>query len=276
MFNLASQFGVSGKQMGKFSTDLANVMAALKKVVNTPYVIYIGADLSQLRDQLRKLRAMYKNATGGPTSLAQGAAAIKELDSMIKALGTINSWNPKKYYGTGSGTSGGGGGGGGSSRPGKDYGELDLPEELSGLPNRDSLIKQAIRNARELQKTIPGASKEAKNDVVSILDGMKKIETVRGVREDLLRRALEDLANIEKKRLEMESKADTIRRIRVGGGDFTAIANVPVNSKTGVSMGGPDGPINITLNLNGTVLTPAQLEGFANMVAAALKRQLAK
>jgi len=69
------------------------------------------------------------------------------------------------------------------------------------------------------------------------------------------------------------AKADIVRRIRVGAGDFAAIANVPVNSRTGLSLGGANA-INITLNLNGTVLTPAQFDNFANQIGAAIKRQL--
>jgi hypothetical protein len=281
MFGLADVYNFTGKQAKNFVKDLIKLFDALEVISKIKARFRIEGDASQA---IAVLEATYDAilasfaAQGGGKNI-KGARQLADLRSAISALKGANNAIASvgsSFRGASGRSTNRGGGGGGSSKQGKDYGELDLPEELSGLPNRDSLIKQAIRNARALQKTIPGASKEAKNDVVSILDGMKKLETVRGVREDLLRRALEDLANIEKKRLEMESKADTIRRIRVGGGDFSAIANVPVNSKTGVSVGGPEGPINVTLNLNGQVMTPAQFEQFANMVAAALKRQLAK
>jgi hypothetical protein len=86
---------------------------------------------------------------------------------------------------------------------------------------------------------------------------------------------MDELAKQIKRQNDLLAKADVIRRIRVGAGDFAAIANVPVNSKSGVSLGGPNGPINVTLNLNGTVLTPAQFQKFADQIAATLKRQLA-
>ena len=93
--------------------------------------------------------------------------------------------------------------------------------------------------------------------------------------QHLLRRALEELADIEKKRLEFETKADTIRRVRVGAGGFSAIANVPLNSRTGVSLGGAEGPINVSIGLTGQILTPAQMSQLAELIAASIKRQIA-
>ena len=80
---------------------------------------------------------------------------------------------------------------------------------------------------------------------------------------------------MKKKRLDQETKADTIRRLRFSGGDISAIASIPVNSITGAAVGSANGPINVTLNLNGTVLTPAQFSQFANQIGAAIKKQLA-
>ncbi len=155
-----------------------------------------------------------------------------------------------------------------------DVSEIDIPKEIADASNRSALIQEAVRRARALQTTIPGAVKEGSDDIVSLLKGTQNILQVRGVKDDLLRRALEELADIEKKRLEQETKADTIRRIRVGAGDFSSIANVPLNSQSGISFGGAQGPINITLNMNGTVLTPAQFGQFSRQIAADLKKQL--
>lgn len=190
----------------------------------------------------------------------------------------IASINKTIASGTGSkiGTKSSSGGAKGSTAgSGPDVSQLDLPDEIANAANRSALIQEAVRRARALQKTIPGATKEASNDIVSLLKGTQNILNVRGVKDDLLRRALEELAEIEKKKLEFETKADTIRRIRIGAGDFSAIANVPVNTRTGISLGSPQGPINVTLNLNGTILTPAQMSQFADLVAASLKRQIA-
>jgi TP901 family phage tail tape measure protein len=155
-----------------------------------------------------------------------------------------------------------------------DVSTTDLPDEIANSPKRGDLIQEAIKRARALQHLIPGADKEAKNDVVELLKGTQRVLEVRGIKDDFLRKALEELAAIEKKRLDFDTKADAIRQIRIGGGDFAAIANVPVNTKTGVSLAGNNGG-NITLNINGQVLTPAQLSQFADLVAAALKRNIA-
>ncbi len=178
------------------------------------------------------------------------------------------------YSGSG-GSSGGGGGSASRAAQGPDVSTIDIPDAIATAYNRDALIQEAIRRAKALQATIPGAAADAKNDIVEILKGTQNILEVRGVKDDLLRRALEELADIEKKRLEFETKADTIRRIRIGNGGFAAIANVPVNSQTGVSVGGPGGTINLNLSVNGQILTPAQLTQMADLVAAALKRQIA-
>jgi hypothetical protein len=273
MFDVAMAANLSGDKLTNFMNRVYAVFQAMQTIakIRSTMTIYANLDttafVAKLREMARTLRATAGVFAGNEMLASWYESQANKVESAAGKISSFKMPSPARSPG---------GGGGGSRRSGKDYGELDLPEELSDLPNRDSLIAQAIRNARALQKKIPGASKEAKNDVVTILDGMKKLETVRGVREDLLRRALEDLANIEKKRLEFETKADMIRRIRIGSGDFSAIANVPVNTKTGVSLGGPNGPVNITLNLNGTVLTPAQFAEFANLIAAALKRQLAK
>lgn len=158
---------------------------------------------------------------------------------------------------------------------GLDVSEIDLPDEVADATNRSALIQEAIKRARALQHLIPGEDKAAKNDVVELLKGTQRILEVRGVKDDYLRKALEELADVEKKRLDFETKADTIRRIRIQSGDFSGIANVPLNSRTGISLGGANGPVNITLNVNGTVLTPAQLAQFADLLASSLKRQIA-
>lgn len=290
MFSLADTYGLTGDEVVKLTDKMANMIRIAKRIAETRANLKISAtmDVSQALKAYRAMRVAATNMarlTGGPasfTGFASMDAAIRELESL---QADINSF-----------TAGGGGGFDdifrGSDRrninPSKrtsgtttrrasnppDVSTLDLPEEIANAYNRDELIKEAIRRAKRLQSQIPGATKEGKNDIVELLKGTQRILEVRGVKDDLLRKALEELAEIEKKRLEFETKADTIRRIRVGGGDFAAIANVPVNSRTGVSVGGANGPINVSLNLNGTVLTPAQFSQFADLVAAAIKRQI--
>lgn len=197
----------------------------------------------------------------------------KQIQKLLGQLQTVSSGGGGYTFpSVGGGSSGSTGGG---TKPGFDISELDLPDEIANATDRDALIQEAIKRARALQHVIPGADKEAKNDIVELLKGTQRILEVRGVKDDYLRKALEELADVEKKRLEFETKADKIQRIRVGFGDFAALANVPLNSKTGVSVGGPEGPITVNLNINGQVLTPAQFAQLADQIAAAIKRQLA-
>jgi len=164
------------------------------------------------------------------------------------------------------------GGGGSTYNP---PGLLDIPDEILQQSNAQQLIKQAVANARNLQSKVPGATKANSKEIVELLNGTKRVLETRGIGEEFLRRAMDELTDQIKRQNDMLAKADTIRRIRVGGGDFSAIANVPINSKSGVSVGGANGPISVALDVNGTVFSPAQLQQFADMVAASLKRQLA-
>lgn len=154
----------------------------------------------------------------------------------------------------------------------KQVGLMDLPPEFKQDPNRTTtqLLQEAIKNAKALQHSIPGADKEYKGQMVAILDGTKKVMTTTNIGEEYLRRAMEELTEQIKKQNDLLTKADTIRRIRVGAGDFAALANVPINSKSGISVGGPQGPITISLNITGQVLTEAQIKQLGNSIAAGL------
>lgn len=163
---------------------------------------------------------------------------------------------------------------GGGAAPPKP-GLLDIPKDLIDLPNFKALLSGAVKTARGLQHLIPGEDKANAKNIVELLNGTKRVLETRGVGEEFLRRALDELSNNIKKQNDLLSKADTIRRIRVGSGDFAAFANVPLNSKTGVSVGGPQGPISINIALNGQLVTPAQFEALANSIGAALKKQIA-
>jgi len=278
--NFLDSANLTGKGLSTLTGKILAVIYALEhipKSIVSRVTIAVQTVYGQSANFAKTYSDFRAEETGGGNSTREAATSsiAQQMAAILKQIKNIsNGGGGTSFTGSTGGGGGSSGGGGGGTSPGLDVSQLDLPQELYG-PNQSALIKEAVKRARALQKTIPGATKEASNDVVSILKGTQNLLTVRGVKDDLLRRALEELADVEKKRLEFETKADTIRRIRVGGGDFSAIANVPVNSTTGISLGGSNGPINVTLNLNGTVLTPAQLAQFADLVAASLKRQIA-
>jgi hypothetical protein len=156
---------------------------------------------------------------------------------------------------------------------------LDIPDEWkkysqsSGISVK-SMLLDAVAWAKKYQSSIPGANKEAKDDLVAVMDGNTRVLLQRGLKEEYLRKAIENQTEAIKKLTDELSKADMISRIRVGAGDFAAMANVPLNSKSGVSVGGPQGPVSVNLDINGQLLTPAQFDILANKIAAALKSQL--
>jgi hypothetical protein len=286
LFNLANTYGLTGQQVDTLADKMIALIGTLKTIsaIKAQFGISAKVDVRAAILALKALKASAQTVYDQYGHYIAGASIPPGIDEAIRQLEAAQ--NIQSDFGSSVGStyhSGGGGsfykpsGGGKGSKKGAglDVSTLDIPEEILNASNSSALIQEAIKRARALQGKIPGASKEAKNDVVELLKGTQRILEVRGVKDDLLRKALQELADIEKKKLEFETKADTIRRIRVGAGDFAAIANVPVNSKTGVSLGGANGPINVTLNINGTVLTPAQLAQFADLVAAALKRQIA-
>jgi TP901 family phage tail tape measure protein len=195
-------------------------------------------------------------AYGGPTTTTSGGSS---------------TFKPPPFpdFNLGIGGAGGGssGGGGGSSAR---RGSVDMPEEFAGDPKY--WAKKAVAWARKYQNAIPGERAEHARDLVAIMNGNNRILLQRGISEEYLRKAMQELSDQIKKQNELLLKADTMRRIRVGSGDFAAIANVPMNSKSGISVGGPGQPININLNINGQVMTPAQFTQLANAVAAQIKK----
>lgn len=283
LFALADTYGLTGNQvdiLGKKLESLIGIIDAISKI-KAQFGIKANVDISEAIATLKVLANLSVDERPGHAGGADPAilAAIAQLQALQKQFGSVGT-SINNLYKSGQGTAQGTSAKAKKAAAkkavqGPDVSELDLPDEIANSANRSALIQEAIKRAKALQSKIPGATKEAKNDIVELLKGTQRILEVRGVKDDLLRKALNELAEIEKKKLEFETKADTIRRIRVGAGDFSAIANVPVNSRTGVSLGSPSGPVNVTLNLNGTILTPAQLSQFADLIAASLKRQIA-
>lgn len=218
--------------------------------------------------------AQNPNIDLGPSAAHPSAADQAKAD--WKKL--MNDPDFKAFFGGGAGGSlNAKGAGGGSKGQGPAPGLLDLAPEILkseqlGITQQPADIATIIANAKKLQGQIPGQTKRDKDAVVEILDGTNRVAEVRGISEELLRKSMDELNATEKKRLEFDTKADQIRRIRVGSGDFAALANVPFNSTSGVSVGGTN---NITININGAGLTPAQYAAFADKIASEIKRSIA-
>jgi len=158
---------------------------------------------------------------------------------------------------------------------GKDTGVIDIPEEWK-TANVDvsAYLQRAIAWAKKYQSAIPGENKEHAKDLVAVMLDNKRIWLQLGLSQEVLNKGIGLLTDEIKKQNDLLSKADTIRRIRVGAGDFAALANVPMNSKSGVSIGDSQGPISVNIDVNGQLLTPAQMDQLVEKVAAAIKAKL--
>ena len=206
-----------------------------------------------------------KKHPGGPakpaaTTLPQWAIDLQNAVTALQNLsGTQNQSTSKS-----SGSSGG-------STAASVAGTVEIPQAwIDSGANIQELMKKAIAWAEKYQKAVPGAEAAAKGDIVAVMEGNTRVMLTRNVSESALSAGIAANTAAVNKQNDLLSKADTIRRIRVGSGDFAALANVPTNSKTGVSVGGPQGPITVNLNITGQILTPAQTLQIGNAIAAAI------
>jgi hypothetical protein len=271
MMNLGVSANLSGAEWKKYA-DLMGKIPALLSTISQLTLAQANATVIAAQMQAASL-GLFGDITGKISkAIAAGAQAeIKGLEAdfakqmqaiLATGTGTYTPYTPPSSSSTK------------KDKPAKatlDTSTLDLPDAIANASNRSALVQEAIKRARALQAKIPGANKEASNDVVELLKGTQRILEVRGVKDDLLRKALEELAAIEQKKLEFDTKADMLQRIRIGSGSFAALANVPLNSTTGVSVGNPNN-ITVTLNINGQILTPAQFNDLANKIGSIIYR----
>lgn len=269
----AQKMGLNGKQIQKLMTDylaflnvskqLSDVKVKFSAQANLPtaqFVTYLKAQRAVLMASLLTAKgADRRNIMSTINAITGGIAAIGAAGNIASDLAS------------GSGTSFGGTGSGGSS---KTPGLVDVPAEFL-LPgqNTSSLINQAVANAKSLQSKVPGANKDNAGQILEILNGTKILLKTNGLGQEYLTKAMDELTAQIKKQNDLLTKADAMKQIRVGAGSFAAIANVPINSTTGVSVSGSGGTagVNVILNLDGSALTPAQFDQLANKIVATLK-----
>jgi TP901 family phage tail tape measure protein len=268
LMDTAVAMGLNSKQIDKliqYTIAYIAALDALDKIEARPKITLVTSVVTA------------KSAGGAAAAASLNAIARAQAKQQSDAEKVVEDLMKKiaNIFKGGAGTSfnqtpasSGGGGGSSYNKPGL----LDVPEEFKTAERSvASLLAESVKNARKLQSQIPGETKANKGEVVAILNGTKKVLQTKGIGEEYLRRAMEELTDEIKKQNELLLKTDKISRIRVGAGSFAAIANVPV-SAMGISTGGPGQPINVNLNVNGQILTPAQLDQLANLIAAQIKR----
>lgn len=256
IFSLVTTLNLTGPQIAQYILLVADAMRIAQQLASLPSIAFTGLE-NQAEEQLKLKQAAAANNARDTLSqqLAKDAQQLKNLGGQGRPFST-------------------GGSAPSAPKPGTIYlSDQVRALEAAGQLNVAELVKKSYADALKLQAQVPGATKENAKDIVVIFDGLKRVMTARGVAEEFLTKAIDE--NTSQLKIQNESKADTIRRIRVGSGDFAAFANVPLNTKTGVSVGSPTGPISINLDINGQLLTPAQFTQWANQIAAALKAAIA-
>jgi len=152
---------------------------------------------------------------------------------------------------------------------------VEIPQQwIDTKMNIMDTMNKAIAWATKYEAAIPNATAASKNDIVAVMEGNTRVLLKVGLSSDALSKGMAAQTDAIKANTDVLTKADTIRRIRVGAGDFAALANVPTNKTSGVSVGSPQGPITVSLNITGQVLTKAQMEQLGNAVAAGLGSQI--
>jgi len=178
------------------------------------------------------------------------------------------------------------GGGGVSSTPtgaanGPDQSILDIGDLSSAQ------LQQAIQIALQLQSKIPGATKEASDDIITIIKDAAFLREVRGLDENLLRIAIEELTQqmdeanrLEAARLQQEA---LLSNLVVNAGPLSALISQPtlfglggqLSSGSGLNFDPTQGNfvINVPVELNG--LEPALLQQMIyNIISQAIRDAL--
>lgn len=144
-------------------------------------------------------------------------------------------------------------------------------------------LAEAIALAFRLQGSIPGATAAAQDDIFSIIKDAQFLQQVAGLDDELLRKSIEELTDVERARLELEkNRAATFQNLVVNQGSLSSLISQPfIFGNGGAMVGGTglnsdpsQGQFNITFgDVNTTEpLTPAQLQ---TLVYSAISRALA-
>lgn len=177
------------------------------------------------------------------------------------------------------------GGGGGVTSTGTAAGPDQSILDIGTLSNAQ--LQQAIQMAFALQGKIPGATKEAADDIITIIKDAAFLKEVRGLDENLLKIAIEELTQqmeeanrLEAARLQQEA---LLSNLVVSAGPLSALISQPtlfgvggqLASGSGLNFDPTQGNfiINVPVELNG--LEPAKLQALIyNIINQAIRDAL--
>ncbi len=133
----------------------------------------------------------------------------------------------------------------------------------------DKQVRRAISLARALQASIPGATKDAKDETVALIRDARFLQFIRGLDQKFLAEAIQELTDVEKKRLELEQQRlqDVTRSIVTQVGPIQSLVSSPVLSAGGGLLSGQglnadprlgNVTINVPINWSGMSLRDLQ------------------
>lgn len=274
--------GGSINAIGGLIQQLSNLAAANAGVAASlaanPLIVRIAVQKVDSRTfaanpELSAARRYAQNA------ISSGADAQKQIDAILDSITNLVSG-----FGTGTAAFGNlpkisGSGGGGSTKAPK---ALPAPQlfDLGDLP-RDQLEK-ALKLAFQLQASIPGATAAAKNQTLNIIKDAAFLKQVRGLDDQLLRKTIERLIDVEQARLDLErQRAQFLQNVVVNQGPLSSLITQPSTFGanggflSGTGLNGPSGGV-ITINIgtiSGQSLTKEQI---AKLVYEAFTKALAQ
>lgn len=127
----------------------------------------------------------------------------------------------------------------------------------------------AIAKAQALQASIPGANAAAKDSILNIIKDADFLRQVKGLDDELLRKVLQELIDVEKARLDLEKQQSAmLSNLQINQGGFGALVTQPSMFGAGGSFAGTGLNFDpnsggITINVGDitamTALTPQQL-----------------
>jgi len=267
ILDMARTMGMTGPQIDNLIGMLIKLATALQLIKDTPAIVKditvrISAE-SNLVGAAPEVAALKDQASADTAAAVKAAADVKNyyktIQKSIMGGGPINTKidTPK-------------------AAPALVVpSTVEIPQQwIDTKMNIMDTMNKAIAWAKKYEAAIPNATAASKNDVVAVMEGNTRVLLKVGLSADALGKGMAAQTDAIKANTDVLTKADTIRRIRVGAGDFAALANVPTNAASGVSVGSPQGPITISLNITGQVLTKAQMDQLGNAVAAGLGSQI--
>ena len=237
--------------LGAANAAIAGSLAANPLVIRLAVQKFDSTTLGN-NPELLKAQRFAQTVTG------QNAAAAAAADAQIKAiLDSINNL----VGGFGGGTSSFGNvpsfGGGGTSPKAPRAPRDPTIFDLDDFP--PSMLAQAIALATRLQNQIPGAKAAAKDEILSIISNAQFLRQVKGLDDQLLRKAIEELTDIEKERLEEEKRKNAaneiLTNVQVNAGTLGALISQPTVFGIGGSIPGglnynPNGGTPFVINVD--------------------------